>query len=163
LISYEAVDISVVAIELAKENLGAISSPKKFTQGDFFHHVRDRSGQCDVIFIGLSLHHLPLADKARFFSAVRPRLSLGGRLIFYEPVCEASETRDAVLARWWESARHWAALSAGELEKGRQHVFGNDFPESAETYNKLASAAGFRGAEVRYLDEERLYAVFECT
>jgi len=160
--AYEAVDISGVALGLAEKNLDDFSCAKTFTRGDFFQQVRERRDRWDMIFIGLSLHHLPRADKARFFLAVRELLPPGGRLVFYEPVCDPGESRDEVLERWWRTARHWTALEPAELQAGKDHVFGNDYQETPETYDALARAAGFAGAKVRYLDEDRLYAVFEC-
>lgn len=161
--AYEAVDISGVALGLAEENLRSLSCSRKFTQADFFQSIRERRDTWDVIFIGLSLHHLPLADKARFFSAVHERVSPGGRLVFYEPVCEPSEDRDAVLARWWKAvAQTWTALDPAELLGAKEHVFTSDYPEPQETFDALAREAGFVGAAERYLDDDRLYAVFEC-
>lgn len=160
--AYEAVDISGVALGLARENLAAFTCPKTFTQADFFQDIRSRQSAWDVIFIGLSLHHLPKADKGIFFQAVRPLIAPGGRFISYEPVCESDEDRDEVLARWWKVAKNWAALSAADLAKAKEHVFGHDYPDAIPAYDDLARAAGFAGAEVRYLDDDRLYAVFEC-
>lgn len=160
--AYEAVDISGVALALARENLAAFACPKTFTQEDFFQNIRERRDTWDIIFIGLSLHHLPGADKAEFFAAVRPRIAPGGRFVCYEPVREPGESRDRVLARWWETARRWTALEPAGLEKAKEHVFGNDYPEPLETFDALARQAGFLGAELRYLDHDRLYAVFEC-
>jgi SAM-dependent methyltransferase len=160
--AYEAVDISAVALGLAEKNLEGFTGAKTFTQGDFFQDVRERRGRWDVVFIGLSLHHLPRADKARFFPAVREILPPGGRLVFYEPVCDPGESRDEVLERWWRTARHWTALEPAELQAGKDHVFSSDYQETPETYDALARAAGFTGAALRYRDEDRLYAVFEC-
>jgi len=159
---YEAVDISGVALSLAEKNMAGFSGGKKFIRGDFFQQVKERRESCDVIFIGLSLHHLQEADKGTFFSKVRGLIPEGGRLMFYEPIRECTESREEVLARWWELARSWALLDAGELQKVKEHVFGSDYPEPVEGYFAMAERAGFRGTRVLFTDPDRLYAVFDC-
>lgn len=162
LTSYEAVDLSAVALALAEHNLQELACEKIFTQSDYFSYLKSRVDPCDVLFIGLSLHHLQEADKRVFFSHARRVLSKRGRLIFYEPIRESGENRDAVLARWWEEARQWSGLTAEELQKVQDHVFGYDYPEPLELFHAMAAEAGFRGSQVRYVDEKRLYAVLEC-
>lgn len=159
---YEAVDLSAVALALAEHNLQALDCAKIFTQSDFFAYLKDRTEPCDILFIGLSLHHLQEPDKRVFFSHARRLLSERGRLIFYEPIREPEETRDAVLARWWEDACQWAELTLEELQKVKNHVFGYDYPEPLELFQEMAAEAGFRDSQVRYVDEKRLYAVLEC-
>ena len=85
-----------------------------------------------------------------------------GRLIFYEPIRTVTESREEILARWWEVARHWTELNAAELQKVKDHVFGSDYPESVEGYFAMAERAGFRGTRVLFTDPDRLYAVFDC-
>ena len=159
---YEAVDISAVALSLAEKNMAGFSGGKNFIHGDFFQQVKERRESCDVIFLGLSLHHLPEADKGTFFSKARALLPADGRLIFYEPIRTVTESREEILARWWEVARHWTELNAAELQKVKDHVFGSDYPESVEGYFAMAERAGFRGTRVLFTDPDRLYAVFDC-
>ncbi|MFZ4681730.1 MAG: class I SAM-dependent methyltransferase [Terrimicrobiaceae bacterium] len=160
--SYEAVDISSVALSLAKKNMAGFSGGKKFIQGDFFQHVMNRSEPCDVIFVGLSLHHLQAADKQAFIAKARELLPADGRLIFYEPIRYLTESREDILVRWWEVARTWTELNAGDLQKVKDHVFGYDYPEPVEWYAAMAERAGFRGTRVLFSDADRLYAVFDC-
>ncbi|CAN5813453.1 hypothetical protein BH09VER1_BH09VER1_33380 [soil metagenome] len=160
--SYEAVDLSAVALALAEHNLRDLSCEKIFTQSDYFPYVQNRSEACDVIFVGLSLHHLKEPDKRVFFSHARRLLPEEGRLIFYEPIREPEESREEVLARWWKEAKNWSGLTSEELAKVQDHVFGYDYPEPLELFRGMASEAGFRDSRVRYVDEKRLYAVVEC-
>ena len=160
--SYEAVDISGVALSLAEKNMAGFSGGKKFIQGDFFQHVMNRSALCDVIFVGLSLHHLQDGDKEAFIAKARELLPADGRLIFYEPIRDVAESREDILVRWWEVARHWTELNWGELQKVKEHVFGYDYPEPVEWYAAMAERTGFRGTRVLFSDADRLYAVFDC-
>jgi len=160
--SYEAVDISGVALRLAEKNMTFFSGGKRFIEGDLFQHVMNRSDSCDVFFVGLSLHHLTEPDKRVFFSKARELIPAGGRLMFYEPIRKVTESREDILARWWEVARHWTELNAGELQKVKEHVFGHDYPEPVEWYAGMAARAGFRGTRVLFTDVDELYAVFDC-
>jgi len=162
--SYEAVDLSAVALDCAKKNLADMSCPKRFTQANFFEYVKSATAVWDVAFIGLSLHHLPLKDKRGFFPEMRRIISKGGRFLFYEPILETNDTRESMLTRWWETSvvNTWTTLNAEEMQKVHDHVFSSDYPEMIENYSQLAKEGGFRDARVLYTSPGRFYAVFEC-
>lgn len=160
---YEAVDLSPIALDLARENLAEVAWEKVFTTGDFVGVLRGSGIRHDVIFIGLSLHHLPRRDKEAFLPVVRRHLADGGSFLCYEPINEPGESRDAVLARWWKVVlAEWTELTAEERAAVQDHVFGNDYPESCGDYAAMAAAAGFAETRVLYRDPEGLYAVIEC-
>jgi ubiquinone/menaquinone biosynthesis C-methylase UbiE len=160
---YEAVDLSVTALGLAREHTAKLGCPVTFTQGDFFQLVKKMREPADVVFIGLSLHHLVADDKRKFLPELRRIVSPGGRLIVYEPISEPGESRDEVLARWWWHVEAtWMALEPEELRKAKEHVFGNDYPEPIADYVEMMEAAGFASATVLYTDPHDLYAVIEA-
>jgi len=157
--SYEAVDISGVALDLARENTAGLGCERRFAQADFFAYLAAREEPCDVIFVGLSVHHLPEEGKRAFLAKAA---SLSRHLIIYEPIREPGESRDTVLARWWEVARHWSALGPEELRQAKEHVFGYDYPEPIEDYRRWARESGFATIETPFIDRNRLYAVIDC-
>jgi ubiquinone/menaquinone biosynthesis C-methylase UbiE len=160
---YEAVDLSGTALGLAREHTAKLGCPVKCTQGDFFQLVPQMTETSDVVFIGLSLHHLVAADKRKFLVELRRLLKPRGRLIIYEPIREKGESRDEVLARWWRHVETaWIGLSAEELRMAREHVFGNDYPEPITDYFAMTTLAGFSNAWVLYTDPQNLYAVIEA-
>jgi ubiquinone/menaquinone biosynthesis C-methylase UbiE len=160
---YEAVDLSPVALDLARQNIAELNCETAFTVGDFCDALRSGSSEEDVIFIGLSFHHLPLADKAAMLPVIRRRLAAGGSLICYEPINEEGESRAQVLDRWWQEVlRNWTELTPDELSAVHDHVFGNDYPECCGTYARLAAQAGFAETRILYRDPQALYAVIEC-
>ncbi len=160
---YVAVDLSRVALDLAAGNAARLGAAVRVEAGNFVDFVRGAEETFDVILIGLSLHHLPAGDKRAFLPALRARLRPGGALFFYEPIAAEGETRDAVLARWWDVVQAtWTALSAEDRERVRAHVFASDYPEAEADYARWARAAGFAGVEVRFRDAEGLYALFEA-
>jgi len=158
--SYQAVDLSDIALQLAKKNSEPLIAEKRFIHADFFQYVKEITDVYDIVFIGLSLHHLPFADKKRFLPELWRLVAPGGSLVFYEPISEPGESRDAVLARWWTVASQWNKLSDDELAQAKTHVFGNDYPETIADYEKIALAAGFTSMEVPFVSSDELYAVF---
>jgi SAM-dependent methyltransferase len=160
---YEAVDLSAVALKLAEENAASLACAKTFTHADFVERVGVGGEPFDVIFIGLSLHHLPARDKRALFPKLRTLLAEGGSFFCYEPIREPRESRDAVLARWWRHVEAtWTELTPAELASVKEHVFGNDYPEPLADFEAVARAAGFRAFEALYTDEQRLYALLRA-
>jgi SAM-dependent methyltransferase len=161
---YEAIDLSGTALQLARANAETLGCPVRCVQGDFFSYVTKMADRFDVVFIGLSLHHLTAEGKRVFLPELRRILPTGGRLIIYEPIREPDESRDDVLARWWchvEAA--WTELTPEELAKSKEHVFGNDYPEPVDDYVGMMTAAGFASTKVLYTDPQELYSVIEAS
>lgn len=160
---YEAVDLSPVAVELARKNFDHQDCEAVFTVGDFCEELRSHEASADVIYIGLSFHHLPLANKEALLPVIRRRLADHGSFICYEPINNEGESRSEILERWWQEVLlSWKDLTPDELSAVREHVFGNDYPESCATYVRIARDAGFATTQVLYRDPKALYAVIEC-
>ncbi|MEO8206588.1 MAG: class I SAM-dependent methyltransferase [Chthoniobacterales bacterium] len=161
--SYEAVDISAIALGYAKENLASFTCEKKFTQANFFEYVKQCTATYDVAFIGLSFHHLVREDKNRFFPEMRRIIKDGGRFLFYEPICEEGEIREEHFQRWWnDTFSHWDKMTPEELKAVHDHVSSSDYPEPPEVYTAMAKANGFREARMIYKTSDNYYGVFDC-
>ena len=98
--SYTGIDFSALALELAAGNLATVGCPVNLIQGDFLAAVDGWRDPVDVVWIGLSLHHLLAPEKQVFMAKVRKILSPGGRLMVFENTSPDGEARDAWLARW---------------------------------------------------------------
>lgn len=162
-VRYEAVDLSPVALDLARQNITRTDCEAVFTVGDFCDALQSGDSKEDVIFIGLSFHHLPLADKEAMLPIIRGRLAERGSFLCYEPINEEGESRTQVLDRWWQDVlRNWTELTPEELTAVQDHVLGNDYPECCATYARIAAEAGFAETRVLYRDPGSFYAVIEC-
>jgi ubiquinone/menaquinone biosynthesis C-methylase UbiE len=160
---YEAVDLSAVALKLAEENAASLACAKTFAHADFVDRIGAGGESFDVIFIGLSLHHLPARDKRIFFPKLRALLAEGGSFFCYEPIREPDESREAVLARWWRHVEAtWTELSSTELASVKDHVFGNDYPEPVVDFEAMAREGGFRDFAMLHVDAQRLYALLRA-
>ena len=158
--SYTGVDLSSVALGLARKNLESLEVPVTLLEGDFTERLDRVSGAVDLVYIGLSLHHLLRREKERFFEAIHGRISRGGALIVYDPVLNPGETRNLYLGRWVDNARwSWNALTEGELDGAVGHVTSSDHPEEITTLNRFAISAGFQPAEILFMDRTNFYAL----
>lgn len=158
--SYTGMDISPVALDLAMENTRRLMAPVSLVSGDFLTGVRSLPADYDVIYIGLSLHHLSRREKEFFFTELRRRVTPGGTLLVYDPVLSPGESREAFMGRWVDYAEWaWSALSVEEVAGAVEHVTTSDFPEEIGTLNRMAVAADFDPAEVLFTDRSDFYAL----
>jgi len=158
--SYTGMDLSPVALDLARTNLEAAGIRADLICDDFFVGVEKLEKSYDLIFIGLSLHHLQSKEKRAFLQDLRRRLSCGGVLLIFDPVRFTGESRNEYLHRWVEEARaSWCSLSAQEVETAVGHVTTSDFPEEITTLNEMAVNAGFHAAEILFKDPSDFYAL----
>jgi len=157
---YEAVDLSPIALDLARGNTEKLACEKQFKVADFFSEIRDGGEIFDVIFIGFSLHHLPQADKREFFRDAAHRVSPGGSLIVFEPLFLPGESRPDYMRRWVADARErWTVISPEAMVLIEDHVTNNDYPETLPDYRAMASVAGFSPGEVLFQDPQRFYGL----
>ncbi len=141
---YLGVDLSEVALGLARENLEGLGYETGFIQGDYFPIARERDLKADVIWIGLSLHHLSSGQKREALEAFRKILDGGGYLLIFEPMLRPGETREEFLRRFRKICRTgWTRLTSEEREATIKHVMAADFPESIETLREMAREKGF--------------------
>lgn len=158
--SYTGIDLSPVALDLARENTAQIAAPVSLIDGDFLTGIASLPGSYDVIYIGLSLHHLARSEKEFFFGELRRRVAPGGSLLVYDPILSPGEVRDAFMGRWVDHAKWtWKALTIEELDGAVEHVTTSDFPEEVGTLNRMAVSAGFHPAEVLFSDRSDFYAL----
>jgi SAM-dependent methyltransferase len=61
--SYTGMDISPVALDLAARNTLQLKAPCTLRAGDFMTEIASLPDTYDIIYIGLSLNHLPRVEK----------------------------------------------------------------------------------------------------
>jgi SAM-dependent methyltransferase len=160
IVSYTGMDLSPVALDLAEKNTRDLGVPCELLAGDFMMSLGKLPGRFDIIYIGLSLHHLPLREKEIFFGELRRKLAPGGSLLVFDPVLAPGETRDSYMGRWVDHAeRSWSALTREEVAAAVGHVTSSDYPEEIATLNDMALGAGFHSAEILFRDPTDFYAL----
>ena len=158
--AYSGMDLSPVALGLARANLEQLGAPFLLTEGDFQRDLSSVQGTFDVVYIGLSLHHLMRREKEGFFPLLREKVAPGGALLIFDPVLNPGESRDCYMGRWVDHAEwSWKALSGEDVSRAVEHVTTSDHPEEIATLNRFALSAGFHSAEVLFLDRTDFYAL----
>ncbi len=158
---YRGIDLAPPALELAKQNLKALPCAVALEEADFTRAMRKRSEPADIVWISLSLHHLPTSDKRMLMREVRSRLVADGAFLIYEPTRRDSEDRAAYLDRFEETGRrNWTALSAVEFREAMHHVRTCDLPETVSGWEALGREAGFGRIAELYKAPSDLFRMF---
>ncbi len=147
---YEGVDLSEAALIEARGYLADLpGSAVTLTQGDLLQAVEATGKTWDVIFTGFAVHHLKVADKARFFQAVGRCLAEKGWLILVDVVREENQGREEYLAGYLKCMRDtWIKVPPDQLEEACTHVHDHDYPEYFSTLQAMAAAAGLQASRV---------------
>ena len=112
-------------------------------QADFVDFVHTRKAPVDIVWIGLSLHHLHRDGKMAVVQAIRHLMGRNGCLLIYENTSPDGESRVAWLRRWDEQKLLWTAYTPAEWEYVTAHVHQADFPETVSDWQALGREAGF--------------------
>ena len=91
---YVGVDISKPALDVAKEMLAPLTCPIELRCQDFVDAMDAWEGQLDVVWIGMSLHHLRTSEKRAFIGKVERLLPRNGLFLIWEPTCLEGEDRE---------------------------------------------------------------------
>jgi len=158
---YTGVDISENALDLARQNLEGLGFSLQLISGDYVELMPTRPIEPDVIWIGLSLHHLPGESKRAFLRECRKHLKhTHCHMLFFELLAHEGESREAYLDRWWTVCqRDWTVMGEGVKASFREHVMTSDFPEPLSEYQRLARDAGFHGADLLLTTSTELYGM----
>jgi SAM-dependent methyltransferase len=158
---YHGVDLARPALELARGNLDALGCEVELEQRDFIEAMRDRPEPADVVWIGLSLHHLPTPDKRTLMREIRSVIGERGEFLMYEPTRPEGEDRNGYLARYEQIARDsWTALTPAEGQALMTHVRTCDLPETVSSWVALGRDAGFSAADELFKAPSDLFRMF---
>ncbi len=158
---YEGVDLSPVALDLARKTLADAPFAVHLTEADYAAFIRTcPPASLDLVWIGLSFHHLSQTQKATFFRDCLNVLAPTGCFAFHEPLPFEGESRETFIERWWQFCRaQWTKFTDDERQGFYRHVSTADWPEHLSTLNVMAKEAGFRPARVLHRDRQSLYGL----
>jgi ubiquinone/menaquinone biosynthesis C-methylase UbiE len=159
---YEGIDISAAALAMANRTVASLTCPARLAEHDFVAAMRERTEPADVVYVGLSLHHLPAPETKRdFLRSVRAVMGEEGLLLIFEPTSLEHETRPAYLERYDKFLHStWIALTPAEQNILWTHVRTSDYPESPSNWLQLGHDAGFTRAQGLFTDSANMHTVF---
>jgi SAM-dependent methyltransferase len=154
---YVGVDRSEQALAAAEAHVKRLNANVELIAADYVEFLEGCGEQFDVIYIGLSSHHLDEASLPRFFSAIRRCLAPNGFFAAYEPFTLPDETREEHIERLCAIIDHWWMKMTGEQRDGvKAHIRANDYPLPLARWNTLAEVAGFGRAFVATKTPDRI-------
>ncbi|MER9144249.1 class I SAM-dependent methyltransferase [Mesorhizobium sp. M0871] len=157
---YVGIDLSDASLRLADRALEGLPCPVELRCGDFVEAMATWSEPVDVIWIGMSLHHLATEGKARLMRNASRALGGVGLFVIWEPTLLEGEARADWLARFSLLRDKWSTVSDEEFAAMERHMLLADFPETADTWLGMGRDAGFRRAEEIFMMPNRMGRVF---
>ncbi|RWX62431.1 class I SAM-dependent methyltransferase [Mesorhizobium sp. M4B.F.Ca.ET.089.01.1.1] len=158
--NYVGIDLSEASLRLAARELDVLPCPVELRCSDFVDAMAKWSEPVDVIWIGMSLHHLSTEGKARLMRNVRRALGGMGLFVIWEPALFEGEDRAAWLARFSLLRDEWSAVSDEEFAAMERHMLLADFPETAARWLGMGREAGFSHAEEIFVMPNRMGRMF---
>lgn len=132
--NYVGIDLSEASLRLAARELDGMPCPVELQCNDFAQAMAKWSEPVDVIWIGMSLHHLPATGKAQLMHDAHRSLGGKGMFIIWEPALFEGEERLSWLARFSLLRDEWSAVSDEEFASMERHMRLADFPETVGTW-----------------------------
>ena len=157
---YHGIDISKQALDIAKRNLSTLGCPIELEQRNFVEALDVWQERLDVVWIGLSLHHLRAPGKLEIMQRVRELISVEGCLLVYENASPDGESREKWLERWDAQKSIWTAYTLAEWDYVTAHVHAADFPETEADWHNLGTQAGFRSTQVVFVSPSNLFRLY---
>ena len=157
---YYGIDLSEQALDIARKTLRVLHCPYTLQKADFVSSLNGWVQPVDVVWIGLSLHHLLAPAKLETLRDIRRCLGERGQLLIYENASPDGESREAWLRRWDEQKPHWTAYTPEEWDAVNAHVHASDFPETNSVWHELARSAGFGRVRELFVSPTNLFRLY---
>lgn len=160
--AYTGVDFSAPALALAGNKSAELGCPRTLHEADFTEFLRKNTDSFDVVYLGLSLHHLEREPKRETMKHLRRAVAPKGVLYLFEPILRDGETREGYVARWAAAMDGpYDPFPAAARKALRDHVTESERPESAEDYQSFAQEAGFNRGAILFTDPSSFYSLFK--
>jgi cyclopropane fatty-acyl-phospholipid synthase-like methyltransferase len=156
---YVGVDISKPALEVAKEMLAPLTCPIELRRQDFVDAIDSWEGRVDVVWIGLSLHHLRTSEKRAFIRKVERLLPGDGLFLIWEPTCLEGEDREGWVERYSQYLKS-LPFPDDEVAAMDSHQRASDYAETSATWKGMAREAGFEQADELFVAPDQFTGVY---
>jgi ubiquinone/menaquinone biosynthesis C-methylase UbiE len=157
---YYGIDVSKQALDIAERNLVSLGCPIRFEQRNFVDALDAWTERLDIVWIGLSLHHLRAPEKLQVMKRIRGLIGEDGWLLIYENASPDGESRETWLERWDAQKSAWTAYTPAEWAYVTAHVHASDFPETETGWRNLGAEAGFNSIAAMYVCPSNLFRLY---
>ena len=157
---YTGMDLSLPALEVARNNLHVLNCPVELLHTEFSQALENWNDPVDIVWIGLSLHHFRSPQKLSVMRQVRRFLNRDGLFLVYENSSPDGEERETWLKRWDRQKPLWREFSDTEWQTMATHVHENDFPETAARWHELGREAGFNDIHEVFIAPSNLFRMY---
>ncbi|HNX90574.1 MAG TPA: class I SAM-dependent methyltransferase [Candidatus Omnitrophota bacterium] len=161
---YKGIDLSPVVIKMAKKNMAGIKCSKEFKQADLMDCI-GKGTRADIVWTGLSIHHLPLEYKKKFIKKCGQIFSKEkGTLLIHEPLRRERESMKTYLKRLKNLCdKEWDELTTRQKAEFYGHIEATDLPEPLSFYQSIGKEAGFSSVDLLYMDKHDVHGVVVFT
>ncbi|AKG20635.1 class I SAM-dependent methyltransferase [Calothrix sp. 336/3] len=155
--SYQGIDLSNSALEIATSNMARIPCSQTFTEGDFSLLVpqlaQNPQQKFDVILISFALHHLNQEQKDYVIGNLYRLLNPKGVVILIDIFRKPEEDRETYLRRYLQTVQNsWDLLTPEEYSIVENHMLSSDFPETQSILDAIAQKHDFHRCQQLYCD-----------
>jgi SAM-dependent methyltransferase len=157
---YVGIDISRPSLDLAEDALRNLGCPVDLRCQDFAHAISAWDEPVDVVWVGLSLHHLRAPEKQDFMRRIRALLSNHGLLLIWEPTCFEGEDNEGWLERFRRLRSEWSMLTDEETAAVEDHARASDYAETSKTWMAMGHEAGFERVDELLTAPDQLTRVY---
>jgi ubiquinone/menaquinone biosynthesis C-methylase UbiE len=155
--SYHGVDLSIPALEIAKENLAIIQCDTTLIPGDFSQLSSfldsNQKNKFDAILMSFALHHQNFEQKYHFIEQLYNLLNSGGIFLLIDIIRQQEEDRATYIRRYLDGVQnYWSLINQEEYSMIEEHISSSDFPETQQTLQEISQKSGFTKFESLYCD-----------
>lgn len=159
-IRYLGIDNSPMALKEAAKTRFDEATEAHFSEADFVEFLQTDRNLFDIIYVGMSAHHLGLPLLPGFFAAVHARLAPGGVFVAWELFCQPDETRAEYLDRLHQIIRKfWILMPEESRESVVAHTVACDYPVTHDQWNAAATQAGLKPGRFDARSPDLLFAM----
>lgn len=139
IIKYIGIDAAEDVLNMASISLAHLECEKEFIADNMTTAIPRLSSPVDIIFTSYAVHHLSLQDKINFIESCKQQLNQNGFLLMIDGILKDNQTRDEWLDALKERMETTVLdITSDEIAFRMQHPRVDDFPESIETFSKIA-------------------------
>lgn len=146
---YIGIDAAEDVLKMASNSLAHLECEKEFIADNMTTAIPHLSASVDIIFTSYAVHHLSLQDKFNFIESCKQKLNQNGFLLMVDGVLKENQTRDEWLNALQERMKTTIPdITSDEVTFRMQHPRADDFPESIETFSKIAHQQAWKAFQI---------------